>query len=367
MPLLSAASLPSRPPLRVALLGYGLAGRSFHAPFIASTPGLALAAVVTANPERAAQVAREHPAARVLPDADALWADPSGVDAVVIATPNRTHVPLARAALAARLPTVVDKPMTLDAAEAATLVRDFAAAGVPLTTYQNRRWDGAARTVRALLADGRLGRVHRIEARIERWRPQPRGGWRERPEPEEGGGLLWDLGPHLVDWALTLAGPAARVYAELDVRRPGVAVDDDVFVAITHASGVRSHLWASSLAGQRGPSLRVLGDRGAYVKFGVDPQEPALRDGDANPARPGWGEEPESAWGTLGAEDDVRPVPTMPGQWRLFYEAFARALRGDGPLPVDPWDAVAMLAVLDAARRSAREGRVIAVEPPARG
>jgi len=346
--------------LRVALLGYGLAGSVFHAPLVASTPGLRLAAVVTANPERVAQAAREHQGIVVLDRAERVWERAGELDVVVVATPNRTHAGLALAALDAGLPVVVDKPMAVGAAEGQALVDRARDRGLLLTVFQNRRWDGDLLTVRRLLADGALGRVQRFESRFERWRPVPKPGWRESGGPEEAGGMLNDLGSHLVDQALHLFGPATLVYGELDRRRPGMKVDDDAFVALTHASGVRSHLWMSAVAARLGPRLRVLGERAAYVKYGLDGQEDALRAG-GRPQGPGWGEEPPERWGVLGTEERADPVRTEPGAYQRFYQGLVAALRGDGPPPVDPADAVAALRVLDAARRSAGEG--VAVPP----
>jgi predicted dehydrogenase len=345
-----------RPDLRVGLVGYGLAGSAFHAPIIAATPGLRLSAVVTRDPGRRDQARAEHPGARLVDDADAVWSAPDALDLVVLATPNRTHVPLARAAIAAGLPVVVDKPLAPTAAEARALVEEAERRGVPLSVYHNRRWDGDVLTLRRLLADGAVGEPWRFESRFERWRPALRGGWRESEDPAEGGGLLLDLGTHLVDQALLLFGPVAHVHAELDRRRPGAAVEDDVFVALTHASGVRSHLWASATAGQPGPRFRLLGSRGAYVKHGLDPQEAALRAGGARPGSAGWGEEPREAWGLLGADDDLRPVRTEAGAYQRFYEGMAAAVRDGAPLPVDPWDAVRGLEILEAARRAAGRG-----------
>jgi scyllo-inositol 2-dehydrogenase (NADP+) len=341
--------------LRVALLGYGLAGSVFHAPLVASTPGLRLAAVVTANPERAAEAARGHQGIVVLDSAERVWERAGELDVVVVATPNRTHAGLALAALDAGLPVVVDKPMAVGAAEGQALVDRARARGLLLTVFQNRRWDGDLLTVRRLLADGALGRVQRFESRFERWRPVPKPGWRESGGPEEAGGMLNDLGSHLVDQALHLFGPATLVYGELDRRRPGMKVDDDAFVALTHASGVRSHLWMSAVAARLGPRLRVLGERAAYVKYGLDGQEDALRAG-GRPAGPGWGEEPPERWGVLGTEERADPVRTEPGAYQRFYQGLVAALRGNGPPPVDPAEAVAALRVLDAARRSAGEG-----------
>lgn len=339
-------------PARAALIGYGLAGAVFHAPLVAAEPGLRLAAIVTSDEERRARAAADHPEAELLASADDVWAAPERFDLVVVAAPNRAHVPLVRAAIAARLPVVVDKPLAATAEEARALVDEAEEAGVALTVFQNRRWDGDLLTVRRLLDAGELGAVHRFESRFERWRPEPKAGWRERADPAEGGGVLLDLGSHLVDQALLLFGPAAHVYAELDVRRADAVVEDDAFIAITHASGVRSHLWMSAVAAHLGPRMRVLGDRAAYVKEGLDGQEEALRDGASPAGDPAWGAEPAERHGSVVAGREHRPVGTEPGAWPRFYAQVAAALRGEGPMPVDPRDAVRTLEVLDTARRS---------------
>jgi predicted dehydrogenase len=343
--------------LRVGLIGYGLAGAAFHAPLIDAVPGLRLAAIVTRDAERRAQAARAHPGARLVDAAERLWEGTDRPDLVVVATPNRTHVPLARAALEAGLPVVVDKPLAATPDEARDLAVDARRRGLLLTVFQNRRWDGDFLTVRRLVADGALGAVHRVESRFERWRPTPKPGWRERGAPEEAGGILYDLGSHLVDQALVLSGPVTRVYAELDRRRPGVEVDDDAFVALTHPSGVRSHLHMSAVAAQPGARMRLLGSRAAYTKLGLDVQEDALRRGE-RPDRPGWGEEPAERWGVVGAGDELRPVRPEPGAYQAFYASLVTALRDGAPPPVNPEDAVAGLEVIEAARRSAAYGSV---------
>ena len=344
--------------LRLALLGYGLAGRVFHAPLVAAVDGLELAAVVTRDPERAAAARADHPRVEVLPGADEVWRRAGEYDAVVVATTNRTHVPLALAALEAGLPVVVDKPLALSAADGQRLVDAAATRGLLLTVFQNRRWDGDLLTVRRLLAEGALGRVARFESRFERWRPEPKPTWRESGGPEDGGGVLADLGSHLVDQALHLFGPVEAVYAEVALRRPGVRVDDDAFLALTHADGVRSHLWVSAVAPQLAPRLRVLGDRAGYTVQGLDVQEAALRAG-GGPGAPGWGEAPPAAFGVLGADGAEAPVPTEPGTWQAFYAGLVRSLTAGAPPPVDPGEVVAALRVLDAARVSAAEGRVV--------
>lgn len=352
--------------VRVGLIGYGLAGAVFHAPLIAATPGMRLAAVVTRDPERQKRVRREHPQARVLDAPEQLWARPHGADAidlVVVASPNDTHVALAAAAIEAGRHVVVDKPFALTADEGRGLIARAHERHVALVPFHNRRWDGDFRTVCRLVAEGALGTVTRFDSHFERWRPVPRAGWKEVAAP--GSGILYDLGPHLVDQALVLFGPVADVYAELDRRRAGdPAVDDDAFVALTHVSGVRSQLWASAVAAQPGPRFRVLGSRGAYTKHGLDPQEAALAAG-GRPGHPGWGEEPPAHWGTLGidgGEDGPRPVPTEPGAYAQFYAGTLAAVRREAAPPVAAEDAVAGLAVLEAARRSATERRVVRLD-----
>ncbi|KUO13679.1 Gfo/Idh/MocA family oxidoreductase [Streptomyces sp. DSM 15324] len=346
-------------PVRVGLIGYGLAGSVFHAPLIAATEGLTLDTVVTSNPERQDQARAEFPDVRLAATAEDLLARADELDLVVVASPNRTHVPLATAALEAGLAVVVDKPVAGTAAKARALAALADERGLFLSVFQNRRWDNDFLTLRALLADGELGDVRRFESRFERWRPQPKGGWRESGDPAEIGGLLYDLGSHVVDQALTLFGPAASVYAEADVRRPGAQADDDTFVALTHRSGVRSHLYVSATTPQLGPRLRVLGSTAGYVKYGLDPQEAALREG-GRPG-PGWGEEPEELWGRVGAGESPltgggRPVRTLPGNYPAYYAAVAKALIDGGPNPVTAAEAAAALDVLEAARRSARDG-----------
>jgi predicted dehydrogenase len=266
---------------------------------------------------------------------------------VVVATPNHTHAPLARQAIERDVAVVVDKPLALSGDEAGELVE----LGGRLTVFQNRRWDSDQLTLRRLVDEGALGEVFRYESRFERWRPEQKAepAWRETRTPAEGGGVLLDLGSHLVDQALQLLGPPAHVYAEIDARRGGAA-DDDAFVAIRHESGAYSHLRASAVTAAPGPRLRVLGTRAAYVVEGVDGQEDALRGG----LRPGrdepWGTAPP---GRLVRGDDETPAPSERGDWPAFYRGVERWLREGGAPPVDPQDAVRVLEVIDRARLAA--------------
>jgi scyllo-inositol 2-dehydrogenase (NADP+) len=334
---------------RAALIGYGLAGSLFHGPLIAAAPEISLVTVVTGNRDRAAQARTEHPGITVEPRPEAVWERADEHDLVVIATPNDSHVELATQAIDAGLAVVVDKPLAVTSAGARDLVGRAERAEVPLTVFHNRRWDSDQMTLRRLIADGSLGDIGRYESRFERWRPELRGdAWREATAPREGGGVLLDLGTHLVDQALTLFGPASGVYGEVDRRRGGPA-DDDVFLALEHAGGVRSHLWASSVAGAPGPRLRVLGSRAAFVVDELDGQEDALRAGLRPATAVDWGAEPESRWGRLARGEASEPVQSEHGAWPRFYERVGRALNGDGPMPVDPQDAVMVLEIIERA------------------
>jgi len=337
-------------PVRFGLVGYGFGGRYFHAPLIAAAVECSLVGVVTGSAERRALVAREHPGTATFGSLAELAA--AGVEAVTISTPADTHSEVTDAALDLGLAVVCDKPFALDAAAARTSVVRAERLGLPLSPYQNRRWDSDFRTVRALAEAGTLGTITRFESRFERFTPEP------GPAPA-GGGTLLDFGAHLVDQALVLLGPVSSVYAEWRLRDDGL--DDDVFLALTHVSGARSHLAGSWSEGAPGNRFRVTGTTGSYVVGGpMDGQEEALVAGESpSTLGPSWGAEPESRWGHVHRGTDGERVPTLPGAWDTFYPAFAAAVRGLGLVPVDARDAVASLTVLDAARRSATEGVVV--------
>ncbi|WP_028647528.1 Gfo/Idh/MocA family oxidoreductase [Nocardiopsis sp. CNT312] len=365
MPDVSQGPDRGGPELHTALVGYGKGGQVFHAPLIDAVPGLRLSAVVTGSPERRAAAEARYPGVTVYPTAEALWADADRYEIAVVTTPNDTHAPLARAALEAGLAVVVDKPFALTAHQARELTGLAGERGQVLTVYQNRRWDADFLTLWNLVEEGALGRVHRFESRFERWRPEARGTWRDSGGTAAGAGILYDLGPHLIDQAVTLFGPVASVYAEVDALREGSA-DDDVFLALTHARGTRSHLWMSALSAQNGPRLRVLGDRGAFTVQGMDGQEARLGAGE-RPDAPDWGAVPEEAWGVFGSGGDVRPVPSERGAYPEFYAALRDAVGEGEPLPVDPHEVIHGLEVIEAARRSAAAGAVVPLSGAGRG
>ena len=351
--------------LRVGIVGYGLAGSVFHAPLVSSTPGLSVTAIVTSNPSRQVQARRDFPAAAVYASTSELFADPSQLDLVVVAAPNRAHVPLALATLEAGLPVVVDKPFAPTSEGAERVIEAANRSGKLLTVFQNRRWDNDFLTVRALIESGVLGSVVRFESRFERYRPEPKlGAWRELPDPEEAGGLLFDLGAHLIDQAMQLFGQPVSVYAESDARRPGAHIDDDTFVALRFPEGQVAHLWMSAVPHLSGPRFRVVGLRGVYEKHELDPQEDALRLG-ARPGDEGWGREPRERWGRLVADTSGVTydglVETLPGSYETYYALVRDALRSGSPPPVDPASALAALRVIEAARESARARQVVQI------
>ena len=333
--------------IRTAVIGFGTSGRVFHAPFVAADPDFSLDVIVTANPERAAEARRLHPDARVVDSAeDAIAAD---VDLVVVGSPPATHAPLAHAALDAGHAVLVDKPFAVTSAEGRELVEKADRLGHPLTVFQNRRWDGDYLTLQRLVRDGALGEVRRFESRFEWWKPSPPASWKAESPVGEGGGILFDLGAHLIDQALQLFGPIDDLYSEVRTLRPEAAADDDAFLALRHTSGTISHLWMNSLAAQFGPRFHVLGSAAGYTSWGLDPQEAALKGG-ALPSDPGFGEKPADEWGEFGLQGSLERVQTDRGDYAGFYRALAGALLRGEPAPVDPRDAVTVLEIIERVR-----------------
>lgn len=337
--------------MRIGLVGYGKGGRYFHAPLIASLSGATFVGVVTRSAERRAELAQDHPDAQAFDSLADLVA--AGVDAVAISTPMASRPELICEAISLGVAVVSDKPFAADAVQAQALVELAECNGVMLSVYQNRRWDSDFLTVRKLINGGILGEITRFESRVERYSPKSVG-------KAAGGGMLRDLGSHLVDQALVLFGPVARVYAELEFADPDQPFDHQFFVSLTHANGVVSHLWGSCLQNAPGPRFRVSGSRGCYTVEGLDCQEEAALAG-LTPKSEGerWGVEDQQRWGWFVQGEEREQVPTERGCWPAFYQQLQAALEGKGLNPVNPRDAVASAEVLDAARLSAQEGRVV--------
>ena len=337
----------------VGLIGFGIAGRAFHAPVISAVNGLRVAAILQRSGSDAAAAYPDVPIARSL---DTLLAM-NNIQLVVIATPNESHFELARQCLLAGRGVVVDKPLTTTYQEASELVQVAKASKRLLSVYQNRRWDGDFMTVQELLRGGQIERVVLFESRFDRFRPRVQPlSWRERAEP--GSGLLFDLGTHLIDQALVLFGTPEAISADLRMERDG-ALTDDAFDVTLFYPRMRALLRAGMLVSEAAPRFVIQGTRGSYMKFGMDPQEEALKRGE-RPHGENWGVEPPNRWGTLHLANGEKltdlPLPTVRGDYRQYYENVRDALLGTAPLRVTPQQALDVMRALELAQEAARTG-----------
>jgi len=340
--------------LNVGLVGYGLAGEVFHAPLIHANPHLRLTHIV----QRAGDSAKQkYPYVHLLRSVDELVAE-SSVNLIVVATPNTSHFPITQRALQSGKHVVVDKPFTLTAAEADRLIVLARTSNRILSVFQNRRWDGDFLTVREILDRGILGRLVEYESRFDRFRPHLKGAWREQAIP--GAGLLYDLGPHLIDQALLLFGTPTGVYADLRLQRDGAVAADNVEVHLLYPS-VKVVLKASSLVCEPSPRFTLRGTEGSFTKYGLDPQEEALKSG-MLPTQPGWGTEPEEFWGfhsRCDGELTRKKYPTLAGRYQDYYENVFRAIAGEQDLAVKPEQAGDAIRVIELAEQSAVEKKVV--------
>jgi predicted dehydrogenase len=351
--------------VKIGLMGYGFAGATFHAPVIEhcgapadrpNEPYVRLAAIATSQPAKALA---DYPNARAVADLDALLAL-DDIECIVIATPNDTHFEMAAKALRAGKHAVVDKPVTLTAEQAITLARLAREQGVVFAPFHNRRWDGDFLTVRQLLTKGTLGRVAHFESHFDRFRPQVRERWRE--QASRGGGLLFDLGPHLIDQALALFGPPQTVFAAVKTHRDGAGATDYVHLLLGYPH-MEAVLHASALCAIEPPRFAVHGTLGSYVKYGLDTQEDQLKAG-LRPGEPGFGAgNPSGTLRVLEGEREVeRQWPTLAGAYPEFYRALAASIRHREPFPVSPQDAIDVMTIIELAECSAREGRRLSFE-----
>ncbi|MBO1435621.1 oxidoreductase [Meiothermus sp. CFH 77666] len=337
-------------PIHVALIGYGFAGRVFHAPIIQNVPGLRLVTVASSKPEK------------VKSDWPDLWVSESieevinhsELDLVVIATPNATHFDLARRALQAGKHVVVDKPFTILASEARALASLAAERGKVLSVYQNRRWDGDFLTLRKLVLQGVLGEVVYLESHFDRYRPEVQNRWRDQAGP--GSGLWYDLGPHLADQALELFGMPQAVYADIAQQRYQAQAPDYFHVLLRYPR-LRVVLHASALVPGGSPRFVVHGTEASFASRGLDGQEALLKQG-LRPGQEGWSPALSEGW-LYRPDQAAEPVPMEPGDYRRFYEGVRDAIRQEGPNPVPPEQAVRLMEVLEAAIESANEHREI--------
>jgi scyllo-inositol 2-dehydrogenase (NADP+) len=343
--------------IRAGLVGFGMAGRVFHAPLLSSVEGVELAAVMERSTNRAAE---RYPGIAVYRSLEAMLADAS-LQLMVVATPNGTHYALAKEILSAGKNVVVDKPMTVTAVEAAELIGLARKHNALLFPFHNRRWDGDFLTIQKLLHEGSLGRVVSFESRFDRWRPAPltERFWKE--SAEAGGGTLLDLGPHLADQALVLFGKPEAVSADVLREKEGAGVNDAITIRLRYP-GVMVTLGANGLSLPGGPRFHLRGTKGGYLKYGVDPQEAALNKITRIEDR-AWGQEPAASWGLLHVSIDgttvSRPVPALAGDYRRYYAGVRDALLGKAPAPVTGLDGWRVAQLLDWAAESSAQRREI--------
>ena len=344
-------------PLHVGLVGFGLAAEVFHAPLIHANPKLQLTHIVERSGNKAQNA---YPEARIVRDVGELLAEPS-VELVVVATPNTTHFEIAAQSLEAGKHVVVDKPFTIASEDAGKLITLSRKLGRVLSVFQNRRWDGDFMTVREILSRKLLGRLAEFESRFDRFRPtvNPKV-WREQAKP--GSGVLYDLGSHLIDQSLVLFGRPRAIYAEVRRQREGAAADDNFELHLDYAN-LKVTLKAGMLVCEPSPRYILYGTEGSYVKYGLDPQEAALKQG-GSPARPNWGAEPEAVWGTCtkcdGSVSRSR-YPTLAGCYQAYYDNVYAAIRGGEELAVKPEQAREVIRLIELALESSRHKGVIEV------
>lgn len=343
--------------LNVAIVGYGFASKTFHAPLIVGVPGLQLTAIASSDP---AKVKADWPDVAVDATPADLFARPE-IDLVVIPTPNDSHFPLARMALAAGKHVVVDKPFTVTLAEARCLQTEAAAASRLLSVFHNRRWDSDFLTLQQVIATGELGHIVHFESHFDRYRPQVRARWRE--QAGAGSGLWYDLGAHLIDQVLQILGMPETIALDLANQRQGAATDD-WFHAVLRYGQSRCILHGSALVAVPAPRFTVHGSLGSFTKLGLDPQEDHLKSGIRPPA-PGWGEDPLTA--TLSVWHDgvccTRELTCIAGDYLAYYSAVRDAICGLGPNPVTADEGIAVMGLLELGLQSARAGHVLSTSP----
>jgi predicted dehydrogenase len=337
----------------VGLIGFGLAGRAFHAPVIRAVPGLRLAGILQRS---GTQAAEQYPDVRIVRGVEELLSIES-IRLVVIATPNDTHYPFARQCLAAGRDVVVDKPFTTTLAEAAELVQFAQQRGRLITVHQNRRYDGDFQAIRQIVAGGALGRVVRFETNYDRFRPQFRpSAWREKSGP--GTGILFDLGPHLIDHALVLFGLPEAITADVRMERDNAVTDDAFDILLHYPHSLRAILRSTMLAASPRPRFVIHGTRGGFFKQSFDPQENNLRRGEIPKDAP-WGAEPEEDWGVLTLYDGENPtqrrIPSGIGDYRDYYANVRDAMLGKAKLDVTPEWALDVMRILELARESSEK------------
>lgn len=342
--------------LRVGIIGFGYAAKTFHVPLVMATEGLALVAISSQRPEDVAAVL---PDVKCVASPEDLLTVPE-LDVVIIPTPNDTHFPLTKRAIEQGCHVVVDKPFTLTAVQAHALSNLAREKQVVLSVFHNRRWDSDFMTLKQVIGSGRLGNMTSLEIRFDRYRPEIRQRWREQNVP--GGGIWFDLGPHLLDQAVQLFGMPNAIQADIAALRPGAIGDDYAHASLFYSWG-RVILNASMLMATETPHYAINGTQGGYVKYGVDVQEEQLKQG-MQPGEAGWGVDTREGWLlTCNAQGELEQAQygAVPGDYRRYYSMLRDAILGKGPNPVTPEEAADIIYLIEKGVMSAQQQRRLAV------
>ncbi len=349
--------------IRTGIIGYGLSGRVFHAPFIDVIDGFELAKISTSNQQNIEIIKKRYPATEIVGSAQNIIEDEQ-IDLVIITSPNTVHFRLAKEALLAGKNVVIEKPFTNTTQEADELIELSKKKGKILTAYHNRRFVSDTKTVEKIINSGLLGELVDYETHFDRYRPEPRpaGYWREQALP--GSGIFYDLGSHLIDQALHLFGLPLSVTAHITSQRPW-AKADDCFDVKLHYPALTATLKSSMLASVPGPTFQIHGTKGSYVKYGLDVQEENLNRG-MIPNTPDWGKEPESIWGKLVAEYKGEKMESVieseNGDYREFFFNLRDAIHGKSELLIKPEEARNVIRVIELAFQSNLEKRTVEFE-----
>lgn len=345
--------------VRVGIIGYGLSGKVFHAPLLKANEGFEIVKVMTTREE---EVMEDLPGVGIAYSAEEIFEDYT-IDLVVICTPTESHYPLARAALQSGKHVVVEKPFVVTSAEAKDLIELARDEELLLTVFQNRRWDSDFLTLQECMSQGLLGEIHTYKAHFDRYRPEVKQRWKEHSR--SGGGVLYDLGSHLIDQALTLFGIPLTVWADVQSQRPGSTAPDYFHIVFGYETGLRVELRAGSLVIHPGPKFEVHGSNGSFIKYGFDPQEEQLKDG-ITPKDEKWGQEEEQYFAKVttivdheSGEQETFQVPSIAGNYDRFYDGVYDSIIDGASLPIHPTEVLEVIHAIELAIKSSNEQRVI--------
>ena len=342
--------------VKTAFAGYGPGGSIYNSPILSSVPGFSVTKILTSSPSNVAIARKDHPKAEIVRDFSEILKDPE-IDLIILVLPNHLHYSFAKQALEAGKHVLVEKPFTSNVKEANELINLAHQKNLTLSVHHNRRWDSDFQTVKKLVESGILGRVVEYEAHFDRFRNEVKPGWKEKKE-NPGSGILYDLGSHLIDQALTLFGLPKEIFADIRMQRDGAKVPD-AFELLLFYPNLKVTLKAGQLVKEKGPTFQVFGTKGSFVKYGADVQEEAMKQGKTPSETPDWGAEPKAIWGKLNTVDEERLVESEPGNYPFLYRNLFKAITEKEPLAVTSQQARDVIRIIEAAQKSQDERCVV--------